>query len=113
PLGDQHGIHYNFAEAQPASLSGRVHLTDRNGDCDSEEAEARPLAGVKITLKDAQGSIVATQFTNSNREYSFQNLLPGTYTIVEETPAGLIDGEDHIGTISGVPIGVLGVNDAV
>jgi protocatechuate 3,4-dioxygenase beta subunit len=113
PLGDLHGIHYNFAEAQPASLSGRVHLTDRQGNCFSEEALNRPLAGVKITLKDAAGNVVATQLTNANGEYSFQNLLPGTYTIVEETPAGLIDGADHVGTINGIKVGATAVNDAI
>lgn len=113
PLGDLHGIHYNFAEAQPASLSGRVHLTDREGNCFSEEALNRPLAGVKITLKDADGNVVGTQLTNANGEYLFENLLPGTYTIVEETPAGLIDGGDHIGTIDGVKVGAKPVNDTI
>ncbi len=113
PLGDLHGIHYNFAEAQPASLRGRVHLTDREGNCFSAEALNRPLAGVKITLQDAAGNVVATQFTNASGEYSFQNLLPGTYTIVEETPAGLIDGGDHVGTINGVAVGAKAVNDTI
>ena len=113
PLGDLHGIHYNFAEAQPASLSGRVHLTDREGNCFSEEALNRPLEGVKITLKDADGNVVGTQFTNANGEYLFANLLSGTYTIVEETPAGLIDGGDHIGTINGVVVGGKPVNDTI
>ncbi|HZN34324.1 MAG TPA: SdrD B-like domain-containing protein [Pirellulaceae bacterium] len=113
PLGDLHGIHYNFAEAQPASLSGRVHLTDRQGNCFSEEALNRPLAGVKITLKDAAGNVVATQLTNASGEYLFQNLLPGTYTIVEETPAGLLDGADHIGTIGGIKVGAKPANDTI
>src|SRR5262245_33215800 len=37
PLGDMHGVKYNFAEAQPASLRGRVELTDRNGNCADED----------------------------------------------------------------------------
>ena len=40
PLGDEHGIHYNFAEAQPASLRGHVEITDRNGDCSDDNPEA-------------------------------------------------------------------------
>jgi len=113
PLGDQHAVNYNFAEAQPASLRGRVHLTDREGNCFSEEALNRPLAGVKITLKDANGNIVATQLTNANGEYAFENLMPGTYTIVEETPGGLIDGGDHVGTIGGIKVGAASVNDTL
>src|SRR5439155_6395250 len=37
----------------------------------------------------------------------------GTYTIVEETPPGLIDGDEHIGTIQGVPVGVISGDDTV
>jgi serine-aspartate repeat-containing protein C/D/E len=88
PLGDLHGVHYNFAEAQPASLRGRVHLTDADGNCFSEEALNRPLAGVKITLKDEMGNVLAVTHTNAQGEYVFNNLMPGTYTIVEETPPG-------------------------
>jgi serine-aspartate repeat-containing protein C/D/E len=115
PLGDQHGVHYNFAEAQPASLRGRVELTDRNGNCADEDPEAvtTPLAGVKITLKDAQGSIVGTTLTAQDGTYSFENLMPGVYTIVEQTPPGLIDGDEHIGTINGVPVGVIAADDTV
>jgi serine-aspartate repeat-containing protein C/D/E len=113
PLGDLHGVNYNFAEAQPASLRGRVHLTDRAGNCFSEEALNSPLAGVKITLKDAAGNVVATQLTNANGEYAFENLLPGIYTIVEETPAGLIDGADHIGKIGGIAVGTKSANDTI
>jgi serine-aspartate repeat-containing protein C/D/E len=115
PLGDLHGIHYNFAEAQPASLHGRVELTDRNGSCAEEDSSAitTPLAGVTITLKDAQGNIVGTTVTAQDGTYAFDNLMPGTYTIVEQTPPGLIDGDEHIGTISGVPVGVISANDTV
>jgi serine-aspartate repeat-containing protein C/D/E len=95
----------------PASVRGRVHLTDREGDCFSEEALASPLEGVKITLKDASGNVVGTMFTNANGEYAFENLLPGIYTIIEETPPGLIDGADHIGTIDGIKVGTKPAND--
>jgi serine-aspartate repeat-containing protein C/D/E len=97
----------------PASIRGRVHLTDRQGNCFSEEALASPLENVKVTLKDANGNIVATQFTNQNGEYAFEQLLPGTYTIVEETPVGLIDGADHIGTVDGVKVGTKPGNDII
>ena len=113
PLGDMHGVNYDFAETLPASIRGRVHLTDDEGNCFSEEALNRPLAGVKVTLKDANGNIVGVTYTNQNGEYEFLDLLPGVYTIVEETPVGLIDGGDHIGTVDGVKVGTLGGNDII
>jgi protocatechuate 3,4-dioxygenase beta subunit len=97
----------------PASLRGRVHLSDDNGDCDSQESYSRGLAGVKITLKDSSGNVVGTTFTDANGDYLFNNLLPGVYTIVEETPPGLIDGEEHVGTINGIHVGAIGGNDLV
>jgi serine-aspartate repeat-containing protein C/D/E len=111
PLGDTYGINYDFAETLPASIRGRVHLTDDEGNCFSEEALSRPLANVKVVLKDGSGTVVGTTFTNQNGEYEFLDLLPGVYTIIEETPIGLIDGGDHIGTIDGVKVGTKGGND--
>ena len=113
PLGDTHAGRYDFAEAQPASIRGRVHLTDREGNCFTVEALNRPLEGVRITLKDATGAIIGTTFTNANGEYEFANLMPGVYTLVEETPPGLLDGGDHIGQINGVRVGQLGANDTI
>jgi serine-aspartate repeat-containing protein C/D/E len=108
PLGDEHGIHYNFAEAQPASLRGHVEITDRNGDCstDNPDAVTTPLANVKITLKDNQGNIIATTFTGTDGNYDFEGLMPGTYSVTEETPPGLLDADSDVGTISGIQVGV-------
>jgi len=103
------GVMVNLTQQiKPASIRGRVHLTDREGNCFSEEALNRPLENVKVTLKDEFGNVIGVDFTNANGEYAFENLLPGTYTIIEETPPGLIDGGDHIGTIAGVKVGVKG-----
>ena len=91
----------------PATLAGRVDLTDRNGDCtdDNPAAITTPLANVKITLKDDQGNIVGTTFTDADGNYFFDKLLPGNYTVLEETPPGLIDADSHVGTIDGVAVG--------
>ncbi|MEX2175853.1 MAG: SdrD B-like domain-containing protein [Pirellulaceae bacterium] len=113
PLGDTHAVRYDFAEAQPASIRGRVHLTDREGNCFTQEALNRPLAGVKVTLKDALGNIIGTTLTNANGEYEFTNLMPGTYSIVEETPPGLLDGGDHVGVINGIQVGQVSSNDVI
>jgi protocatechuate 3,4-dioxygenase beta subunit len=98
---------------KPASIRGRVHLSDEDCNCDTMESYNSGLEGVKITLKDANGNIVGTTFTDQNGDYAFDNLLPGVYTIVEETPPGLLDGEDHVGTINGIHVGQLGGNDIV
>ena len=65
----------------------------------------RPLAGVTIQLKNAQGNVVAQTTTNAQGEYEFTNLRPGTYTIVELQPAGYLDGEEHVGSLGGAVTG--------
>jgi protocatechuate 3,4-dioxygenase beta subunit len=111
--GNKAGINYNFGELEPGSISGRVHLTDKEGNCFSEEALARPLSGVTVMLRDAQGNLLRTTTTNANGEYKFDNLAPGTYVVQEITPAGLIDGGDHIGTINGQNVGSVTENDVI
>ena len=106
PLGNQHGIRYDFAEYLPSSIRGHVHLTDKYGNCDESGGTAIPLAGVQLILKNAAGQTIGSTQTNASGEYEFTNLLPGTYTVVEITPPGLIDGDEHVGTINGVHVGV-------
>jgi len=69
------------------------------------DADTTPLANVKITLKSEAGQIVATTLTDADGNYFFENLLPGNYTLTEETPAGLIDADSGVGTINGIAIG--------
>ncbi|MCC9609755.1 carboxypeptidase regulatory-like domain-containing protein [Blastopirellula sp. JC732] len=107
------GINYNFGEILPGSISGRVHLTDKYGDCDSEEAYNSPIEGAIVKLYDAAGNLIAETTTDANGDYTFDGLLPGTYTVVEITPAGLIDGGDHVGTIGGVAVGQNSANDTL
>ena len=114
PLGDLHATRMDFAEAQPISISGQVLLTDRQGRCGHEAgSQATPLAGVRITLLDAAGQVVAQSLTDDQGRYRFENLVPGVYTLREETPAGLLDGPEHVGTIRGVPVGQITANDTI
>ncbi|MCE9526291.1 MAG: carboxypeptidase regulatory-like domain-containing protein, partial [Planctomycetales bacterium] len=106
PLGNQHGVHYDFAEYLPSSIRGHVHLTDKYGNCDEASGTTTPLAGVQLILKDATGKTIGTTQTNAAGDYEFTNLLPGTYTVVEMTPAGLLDGDEEVGTINGIHVGV-------
>ncbi|MCG8586053.1 MAG: carboxypeptidase regulatory-like domain-containing protein, partial [Pirellulales bacterium] len=89
-------INYDFCELEPSSISGRVHV-DSDGDCVFDEDEPA-LAGVTIRLYNGEGELVATTETNASGEYSFDNLAPGTYTVVEEQPAGYFDGGEKAGS---------------
>ena len=105
PLGNLHGQRYDFAEALPSSLRGKVMVSDRDGNCIPGTPGVRPLSGVTIQLKDALGNIVAQTTTNAAGEYEFTNLRPGTYTIVELQPTGYLDGDEHIGSLGGAVAG--------
>jgi len=108
---DEHGIEYNFGEYLYASISGSVYLTDENGNCDFNTATSRPVVGATIQLYDENGTLLSTTTTDQNGDYSFIELLPGTYTVVEITPPGLIDGGEHVGTINGIDVGAINGND--
>ena len=47
---------------------------------------------------------MATTVTNELGEYHFDGLNPGEYTVVEETPADLLDGHEHVGSHGGIVI---------
>ena len=49
-------------------------------------AEAAPVAGVNVTLTRQDGATLTTQ-TDLNGNFSFSNVLPGTYTITVTDPA--------------------------
>ena len=95
----EEGIEYNFGEILPASIFGQVHV-DEDGDCIRDDDELL-LAGVTIRLLDANDNEVAKTTTDANGQYSFSNLLPGNYSIIEEQPAGYFEGGAKAGTAGG------------
>ena len=102
----QNGVDYDFCELPPGSLAGFVKLVNPGFDCDSTEPGAFvPLVGVTIELIDSSGTVIATQLTDSQGAYKFENLPIGNYTIRETTPQGVIDGDAHVGQINGQTIG--------
>lgn len=111
--GGQAGVEYNFGEIAPASISGHVELSDPDGNCFEEATVRRPIANVTLRLLDAQSNVIAETKTNAHGEYSFTNLLPGRYSVVEVTPAGLIDGDEHIGKIANQTVGTVAANDVL
>jgi len=103
--GGQSGVEYNFGELVPASIQGRVCLANRFGDCYVSGASLVPVAGAAVKLKDASGGLLDETITDADGVYRFTGLRPGTYAVVELTPDGLIDGEEHVGTIEGRTVG--------
>ena len=73
----------NFAEQAPASIEGQV-LVDNDGDGNGDTG----LGGVEITLQDSTGADINSTTTGSDGSYSFTDLTPGDYTVVETQPAG-------------------------
>jgi len=108
-----HGVDYNFGELQYAVIEGSVHLTTPDGDCFTSSTEEQPLAGVTIVLQDENGTTIAQTLTDAQGQYRFDGLLPGSYTVIESTPAGLIDGADHVGTVGGQSVGRVAGNDTL
>lgn len=62
-----------------ADISGCV-WDDANGNCILDEGERR-LSGRTITLKDASGNVIASDTTDENGYYEFNNVGPGKYTL--------------------------------
>ena len=65
----------DFVDSDNGSISGTV-----------KDDDLQPLANVEIQLKDGTGTIIATAATNILGEYSFNELEPGDYTLVEIQP---------------------------
>jgi hypothetical protein len=69
----------------PSAISGKVcDDTNRNGVCDAGEPG---IGGVTVTLYDSNGN-PTTKTTAGDGTYSFPNLPPDTYTIVETDKPG-------------------------
>lgn len=92
-----------------ASIAGTVYH-DRN-DNGVINAGEEGIAGVEIRLTQG-GTVVATTTTNANGQYSFTNLVPGTYAVVEIQPASWVDGKDTVGVGASGGLGTAG-NDVI
>ena len=103
------GTDYDFCEHVPAALHGTV-FHDRNDNGVQDEGE-EGIEGVRITLTDADGNLVADTFTDSVGDYWFSGLLPGEYTIYEIQPDSFVDGIDTVGAVNGVTTGEILEND--
>ncbi len=93
------GLNYNFGELLPASVGGTVFVDlNNNGVIDSGDTR---LAGVTVYLEDSSGNIVDSTTTDSQGNYSFTDLQPGTYAVEEVPPGGYLENSDWIGSAGG------------
>ena len=77
------GVDFGFVK--PATIGDRVwNDQDHNGVDNGEPG----VPGVTVILKDASGNEVARTTTDANGNYRFEGLLPGTYSVSIEVPAG-------------------------
>jgi hypothetical protein len=93
---------YDFVEIHPGSLAGKVWV-DFNNDGKIDFGE-KGLPGVKIALSgtdDLGNPVTATMTTDASGAYAFNNLRPGTYTLIETQPPGYLQGKDLLGTLGG------------
>ncbi|WP_167230648.1 SdrD B-like domain-containing protein [Massilia rubra] len=105
---------YDFREFDPnvvvgpAKLGGHVYV-DGNKNAKREPGEA--LAGVTVTLTgvDAKGVPIPARTTQTGADgsYLFENLVPGTYTVVETQPAAYGEFPTNTGSAIGTAGGTL------
>ena len=103
-LGGVNGVHYDFAVVPPGSISGVVK-EETTSDWDTNPADP-PIAGVTIQLLNASQQVIATTQTNADGQYSFTNLLAGTYSVVETVPPNYFASDDHVGSVGGTANGL-------
>jgi serine-aspartate repeat-containing protein C/D/E len=91
----------------PITLSGTVYY-DKDAD-NVQDAGEKGISGVTLTLYvldgDAYVATGRTATTNADGEYSFTDLDPGTYKVVETQPDGYSSVGDTPGTVDGVTRG--------
>ncbi|MGD0877316.1 MAG: sortase [Anaerolineales bacterium] len=80
------------------SISGTVfNDTNANGVQDTGEPG---IPGVTVTLYDQNNNVVATTTTAADGSYSFTNLQPGVYTVVETNLSGYVSTTlDHVSVV--------------
>lgn len=103
----EEGVHYDFGELTPASISGYVYEDINNNGV--KESGEKGIPGTTLTLEilnEETGKYESTNLTaqtNSEGYYIFKDLEPcRVYRIVESQPANYRDGKDSIGSLGGL-----------
>jgi len=85
-------------------ITGVVYL-DQNVNQTHESTET-PISGVTIDIYDATGTTLLTTLTsNVSGSFSYTNLLPGTFVVVEHDPLGYISTTPNSLTVVVAPDG--------
>jgi len=102
-LGGEESLNNDFAEVQPASLSGHVyHDANDNGLRESGESGISGTTTRIIRQADAFAPTMAYETTTqSNGFWSISDLYPGMYEIEEVQPSDYLDGQDSAGSLGG------------
>ena len=93
-----------------ASISGTVFIDpDQEPGGEGED----PLVGVRMVLFDEDFNQIAEAFTDGSGNYTFENLVAGTYNVMQDLDEPshdpqLADGLDYVGTVDGDENGTLG-----
>lgn len=91
----------DFCELEPVTIRGRVELATVDGDCFGDDELHQGVSDATVQLRDETGQVVAQTTTDENGYYEFTGLEPGTYSLFEVTPVGLIDAGAKAGLIDG------------
>ncbi|TWU39420.1 SdrD B-like domain-containing protein [Novipirellula artificiosorum] len=107
-LGDTDAVRYDFAEAEPASLSGYVYRDDSNdGRRDAGEPGIEGVRVQLVPINTLAPQPAVTLRTAADGSYKFVGLVPGTYEVIQlDQPENLNDGLDRAGTINGRVVGI-------
>jgi len=76
----------NFGDGETGTISGAV-FNDINGNGVKDAGETG-LAGVRVELVDADGTVVGAINTGDDGTYAFTDVVPGAYTVRETDPDG-------------------------
>lgn len=87
-----------------SQLAGTVYIDRNNDGVFATINDPNPeyiIDGVEIQLfrQDGGMQLIGSAFTDLNGYYSFTNLLPGTYSILQVQPVAYVDGIDTLGTL--------------
>jgi SdrD B-like domain len=91
----------DFGLVPPPQRTGAIGDTvwvDVNADgLQHNDGSSSGLAGVKVTLKDAGGTVLGTTTTDANGYYQFTGLGAGTYNVIVTPPAGYTLSPANVG----------------
>lgn len=97
---DENGDDENGAEPGSATIRGKVyHDLNQNETLDVGESG---LSNVTVTLLNNSGSTLETDQTDSNGDFSFDELDPGTYSLNETDPTGYMSSTPN--SITGIAV---------